>query len=186
MSKRNGPWTIQSTKQVYHSEHMDVYEDDVTQPDGKPGTYATVHPKPGVAVLPIDDEGQVYLTRQFRYVVGRESLEVASGGREEGEPAQAAAKREIREELGIEAEEWLDLGVMDVDTSIIRSPVALFVARGLTFTETEREGTETIKTEKLPLADAVQRVMDGEITHSVSCVLLLKAVRRLGEAGGQG
>ncbi len=82
---------------------------------------------------------------------------------------------EAREELGIEAEEWLDLGMVDLDTSIVRCPVRLFLARRLTFTETEREGSETIKSVKLPLERAAQMVMESAITHGPSCAVILKA-----------
>lgn len=178
MTKR-GPWTVEATAEKFHNAFMTVKEDEVIQPDGKPGSYATVAMKPGVSVLPMAADGTVYLTRQFRYAVARESLEVASGSLEEGEDPHAGAQREVREELGIEADEWVSLGHMDMDTSIVHNEVHLFLARGVTFTETEREGTETIKTMKLPLAEAVQKVMDSEITHGPSCVLLLKAAHYL-------
>ncbi len=175
MVRKHGPWTIQDTTQKYCNSFIDVYEDQVLKPNGQPGTYATVMMKPGVAVLPVDRDGMVYLTRQFRYALGRESIEVVSGGLDENEPPLEAAQREVREELGIEADEWLDLGVVDVDTSIVRCPVRLFLAKRLTFTSPQREGTETIETVKIPFDEAVQMVMESAITHGASCLLILKA-----------
>jgi len=182
--KKNGPWTILESAVKYRGKFILVEEAQVIQPDGEPGEYATVTMKPGVCILPVDDEGNVYLTTQFRYAVGRDSIEVCAGSVDEGEEPRAAAEREAREELGIEAEEWIDLGSFDLDTSVIHCPVSLFAARGLSFGETEQEGTETIRPLKLPLDEAVRKVMDSEITHGPSCVLILKAARALEAQAG--
>lgn len=175
MARQHGPWTIQDTAQKYQNSFIDVCEDQVVRPDGQPGTYATVTMKPGVAILPVDGDRAVYLTRQFRYAIAKESIEVVSGAIDENEPPLEAAQRELREELGIEADEWKDLGMMNLDTSIIRGPLHLFLAQRLTFIEAQPEGTETIETVKMPFDDAVEMVMASAITHGPSCVLILKA-----------
>lgn len=175
MERRNGPWTVLGSEPKYRNDFIEVVEDRVRRPDGQPGSYATVAMKPGVAVLVVDRDGTAVLVRQFRYALGRESVEVASGGVDEGEEPPEAARREAREELGVEAEEWTDLGCIDLDTSIVRCPVSLFLARGLRWTETQREGTEAMSTLKVPFAEALRMVEDGRITHAPSCVLLLRA-----------
>jgi ADP-ribose pyrophosphatase YjhB (NUDIX family) len=175
MEQKNGPWTIQKTHQKYQNSFINVCEDQVVQPDGQPGMYATVKMKPGVAILPIDSDRNVYLIRQFRYALGKESIEVVCGAVEENEPWQEAAQREIEEEVGIKASELIDLGIVDLDTSIVRCPVQMFLAKQLALTETHQEGTETIKTLHIPLNTAVKMVMDNVITHAPSCVLILKA-----------
>lgn len=178
MEKKHGPWTIKGTTELYRDEFIAVYADSVIRPDGKPGTYATVQMKPGVSVLPFEGDGTVYLTRQFRYAAGAESIEAVSGG-VDGEDVLEAAKKELHEELGIEAAELISLGRMDMDTSIVKSPVSLFLARGLKFTEAEQEGTERIEPFKTTLEQAVGMVLRSEITHSPSCVLILKAAHFL-------
>jgi len=175
MAQKHGPWTIQETTQKYQNSFINVHEDQVLQPDGQPGMYATVKMIPGVAILPIDSDRIVYLTRQFRYALGKESIEVVCGAIEEDEPPFEAAQREVQEELGIKAEEWIDLGVFDLDTSIVHCPVYLFLTKHLSFTQTNQEGTETIEKLRMPLDAAVQMVMDSKITHAPSCVLILKA-----------
>jgi ADP-ribose pyrophosphatase len=117
----------------------------------------------------------VYLTRQFRYALGQESLEVVSGAVGANEPILEAARRELREEVGIAADAWTALGRVDPDTSIVREPVWLFLAEHLRFISPEPEGTESIQLVKLPGAEAVRQVLVGGITHAPSCVLILKA-----------
>lgn len=174
MEKRNGDWIIKGSKRIFNNDFFEVNEDDVLQPDGQPGKYATVKMLPGVAMLPIDDEGNVYLTNQFRYAVCCHSLETPCGGNEEGD-AESAAKRELKEELGIEDAEIHSIGRVEIDTSIVISPIEMFIARKLKFGKPDREGTEDIKTVKLKFEEAVEKVMNGEIKNALSCVLILKA-----------
>jgi ADP-ribose pyrophosphatase len=117
----------------------------------------------------------VHLTRQFRYALGHESLEVVRGATEADEAPLVAARRELGEELGIAAGAWTPLGRVDPDTAKLRSPVWLFLAERLTFSEADQEGTETIRSVKLPFTEAVRQVLLSGITHAPSCVLILKA-----------
>jgi 8-oxo-dGTP pyrophosphatase MutT (NUDIX family) len=174
MGRKNGNWTIKHTRKIFENDFFKVFEDEVIQPDGKDGKYATIRFVQGAAVLPLDDDGFIYLTKQFRYALGREDLEVVSGAIEDENPSEAA-RREAREELGIEAEEWTDLGVIESDTSITNSTAHLFLARKLSFKEPEREGTEQIETVKMKFEDALEKVMSGEITHGQTVALILKA-----------
>ena len=176
MEQKNGPWTIRYTESKYNDEHIEVFVDTVKKPNGEPGTYATVQLKRGVAVLPMDAAGNVYLTRQFRYAIGQESIEVISGGVEKGEKPLVAAQREAKEELGIEGTDWIEMGYFHLETSIIKGPVYLYLLRGVSFTDTDPDDTEDIKRLKLSLEEATKKVRGNEITHGPSCVLILKAI----------
>jgi 8-oxo-dGTP pyrophosphatase MutT (NUDIX family) len=175
MTKKNGKWTVLDTEKKFENEFFTVLEDKVLKPDGQPGTYAMINYKPGVSILPIDEKDNIYLTSQFRYALGRKDLEVASGAMDEGEEPLEAAKREVKEELGISAGTWAAMGWIQSDTSITNSKAYLFTARHLRFDEPEREVTEDIETVRMPLAEAYQKVTDGEITHDQTVVLILKA-----------
>jgi ADP-ribose pyrophosphatase len=176
--KKHGPWRIKNTREVYRDPWVGLTVDEVVRPDSTPGTFSVVHIKPGISVVAMDDEGVVYLTEEFRYAVGRMSLEVVSGGVEDGEEPLAAARRELKEELGIEASEWTDLGRADPFTSMVLSPARLFLARKLSFGEHDPDGSEQIRCVPMPLAEAVQAVLDSRITHSPSCLAILKAAWR--------
>lgn len=168
-------WELKHSEIKYKNPWISVREDKVIRPDGKDGIYGVVEMVPGVSVLPLDDEGYVYLAKEFRYAIEQDSIEVASGGIDAGETPLEAAKRELREELGIEAHNWIDLGHMNPFTSVIKSPAALYLARNIRFSDANPEGTEIIDIVKITLEDAVRMVMDSEITHGQSCVLILKA-----------
>lgn len=182
--KEHGPWKVLASREVYRDAWLTLTADEVIRPDGEPGTFAVVQAKAGVSVLALDDDRTVHLTEEFRYAVGRPSLEVVSGGREPTEDALSAAQRELKEELGIEASEWTDFGTLDPTTSMVVSPVRLFLARSLRVGQSAREGTEQIRRVRLPLGEALDAVLDGRITHAPSCVLLLRAARAVGPTAG--
>src|SRR5215212_2682865 len=112
MGRKHGDWTVESSERLYADEFAEVWVDEVRRPGVEPARRVTMRMKEGVAVLALDAEGFAHLVRTFRYAVGKESVEVVQGGTEEGEETRAAARRELKEELGIEAETWVDLGLL--------------------------------------------------------------------------
>ena len=170
-----GPWTIVQSKEVYRDAWMTVRQDNVVRPDGLPGTYSTVYIKPGVCVIPVDENGTCYLTKEFHYAVGRETVEGISGGIEEGETPEFAATRELEEEVGIIAGRLVPLGTVDPLTAAVLSPTKLFLASDLRFTQTKMESTECIERVEMPFHEVVRMAIESEITHGPSCVAILKA-----------
>lgn len=175
MERKHGPWIIKETVSKYKNPWIEVNEDQVIRPDGKPGIFGTVKMKSGISVLAVDEEGFGYLTSEFHYALGKNSIETVSGAIDENEKPLDAAKRELEEELGIRADEWINLGIVHPFTSVIDSPAYLFLARKLRFTKRRLEGTEKITCKKIALQDAIQMVLDSKIIHGPSCVLILKA-----------
>ena len=172
--KRHGPWQINKSHDIYRDPWISVRKDDVIRPDGKPGTYSVVNLKPGVCVLAMDDERNVFLTEEFHYGVGRTTVEAVSGGIEKSESALNTAKRELKEELGIEADHWTDLGVVDPFTANVVSPTSMFLARGLHFGNQQLEGTELIQCVQIGFDEAVAKVLASTISHAPTCVVILK------------
>lgn len=183
MNKKHGPWTIKATQRKYDSKLIQLDEDEVIKPDGSRGTYATVRMKDGVSVLAVDEDGTAYFAKEFRYALGRENLEVVGGAIEEGEELAESARRELREELGIEAEEFTPLGTAQYATSLLRSESALFLARRLRFVEKHGDPSERIETVEMPLAEAVERALSGDFIHAPTCILVLRAREFLRRSG---
>lgn len=178
---QHGPWKILNSQVIYTDPWTELRKDEVIRPDGKHGTHTIVRIKPGVCVLAIDSKNNVHLTDEFHYAIGRNSLEAVSGGIDPGESPLETARRELREELGIEAGEWIEAGLVDPFTTSLMSPTRLFLARRLSFVASEPEGTELIRRVEMPLAEAERLIIQGEITHAPSVVLILKARRILAE-----
>ncbi len=170
----HGPWQIVQSHSIYRDPWIDVRKDDVVRPDGNPGIHSVIRLKPGITVLALDAAGFVYLTEEFHYAVGRLTLEGVSGGIDELEDAPTAARRELREELGIEAARWRDLGSIDPFTTNVVSPTRLYLAQELAHCDSAPEGTERIRTVKIPFHEALAMVLDGRITHAPTCVVILK------------
>ncbi|MEM7455101.1 MAG: NUDIX hydrolase [Planctomycetota bacterium] len=177
--KPHGPWKIKKTDDVYQDAFIHVWLDQVVRPDGKDGQHVVVTMKPGVCVLAIDDNNNVHLTSEFHYGVGRVSLEAVSGGIEPGEDPDLTARRELQEELGLEAANWEYLTTVDPFTTIVVSPTRLYIATGLKEVERDLEGTEQIERVTLSLDEAIARIASGEITHAPTCVGLLMAAAKL-------
>lgn len=173
--KTKGSWKVVSSKTVYKNPWMTVREDSVIRPDGKPGIFGVATLLPGSSVLPITDDGYVYITEEYRYGVERDSIEAASGGMDKNETPLETAKRELLEETGLIADEWINCGMVDPLTSVIVAPQYLFIAKGLKQGEAKPEETELIKIHKIMFDDLYQMVIDGKITHAPTCVLILQA-----------
>ncbi len=173
--QKRGPWTVLSSKIVYQNPWMSVREDEVTRPDGTPGIYGVMSTGGGVFVLPIDDEGNVYLVKDFQYGVGSVEISTVAGGIDEGS-VEDNARRELAEEAGIIAGQLTPLGVVHPYTSIGNGSQYLFLARDLSFVTPHREGTELMmEVLKVPFAQAVEWALDGTITVATSVVCILRA-----------
>ena len=168
MGRKHGEWTVESSERLYADDFAEVWVDEVSRPGAGRSRRVTMRMKEGVAVLALDAEGFAHLVETFRYAVGKYSIEAVQGGVEEGEGFERAARRELKEELGIEAEEFLDLGLVDAITSQVYSPARIYLARGLRFGEPDTEETEDLKPVKVEFEEAVRMVMDGEITQGIS------------------
>jgi ADP-ribose pyrophosphatase len=176
----HGPWRILQSREAYRDPWVNLRRDEVIRPDGQPGSYCVVGVKPGVCVVAVDDRGTMHLTEEFHYGVGRVTIEAVSGGVEVGEAAAEAAERELREELGITARRWIDLGTVDPFTANVVSPTRLFLARDLQFGPPETDGGEIIRPYPIPMRAAVDAVLESRITHAPSAVAILKAHLMLG------
>jgi len=169
-----GPWTRTGSRLIYKNSWLKVREDKVIGPNKKPNIFGVVEQIGGVSVVPVDAKGNVYLTKEFHYGVGRNSIEVISGGSDKGESLLDTAKRELMEETGLTAKKWTYLGVIDPLTTILSSPNHMYLAENLTQNKFTPEENEILEIIQVPFKKAFRMVMDSKITHGASCVAILK------------
>jgi len=169
---RNGRRTTYENRWLRFEAH------DMVHPNGVAGEHGVViAPRPSATV--VLDGDTVVLARQARYAVDRVILEIVKGGAEDGEDAQAAAQRELREELGLEAARWDELGIVYEIPSIMQEPIALFLARDVRAVASAPEDVETIVAVRMPFRDALRAAGRGEIADAVTGAALLRAAQRL-------
>jgi 8-oxo-dGTP pyrophosphatase MutT (NUDIX family) len=148
----------------------------VINPSGNPGIYGVVHFKNvAVGILPLDEENNTWLVGQYRYTLDQYHWEIPEGGCPVGSDPLETAKRELLEETGIYAREWTQIIDLHTSNSVTDEYGVAYVARGLTFGEAAPEETEELQIKKVPFAEALRMVMDGEITDVLSQVTIMKA-----------
>ena len=169
------PWTILSSTSVYDNNWINLTEFNVINPAGGEGIYGKVHFKNrAVGIVPIDNQGNIYLVGQFRFALDDFSWEIPEGGSPFHEDILDSAKRELKEETGIEAGNWQKLLDIHLSNSVSDEVGNIFLATGLSFTEAEPEETEEIHVRKLPFEEAYEMVINGEITDSMSIAGILR------------
>jgi 8-oxo-dGTP pyrophosphatase MutT (NUDIX family) len=181
---RSNPWTTLASRPVYENPWIAVREDSVLRPDGRPGIYGVVHFKSlAVGVLPVDDRGRVWLVGQFRYPLGRYSWEIPEGGGHGDETPEDTARRELREETGLEAGRLERIATSHLSNSVSDELAVVFRATELIAGPSTPEGSERIEVRLVEWDEAWAMLRRGEITDSMTVIALLhEAVRRAGGA----
>jgi 8-oxo-dGTP pyrophosphatase MutT (NUDIX family) len=175
VSEKN-PWRRLSTEVVFENPWIQVSDDQVLNPAGNPSRYGRVHFKNrAIGILPVDENGDTYLVGQFRYTIDAYSWEIPEGGGAFGVAPLEEARRELREETGLEADSWEVLFEVDLSNSVTDESGVIFLARDLRQGVARPEETEILKLKKISLADAYTMVERGEIRDSMSITALLKA-----------
>lgn len=179
-----GPFQLISTRQVYTNPWISVREDRVIRPGGSEGIFGVIEMMAGSSVLALTAQNEVYLAKEYKYGIQRDSIELMSGGLDPDESPLEAAKRELREEFGLEAREWISLGMINPFTNVICSPNYLYLALDVVEKfEPSPDPGEKIEILKMPLQQVVDMVMNNEITNGSSCTLILKAYYYLQHCG---
>ncbi|MGY2084726.1 NUDIX domain-containing protein [Blastococcus sp. SYSU DS0539] len=176
-------YRVLATEPVYEGRVIRLAKDTVAMPGGGDSVREVVHHPGAVAVVALDDEGNVVLLRQYRHPVGNYLWELPAGLRDaDGEPPLETAKRELAEETRLAAQRWSLLTTHYSSPGFCDEMVLVYLAEGLSdvdrpegFTVEHEELDMTV--ERVPLGDAVQRVFDGDIRNAAAVVGLLAAAQ---------
>jgi ADP-ribose pyrophosphatase len=135
------------------------------------------------AIVPVDAGKNVYLVRQFRAPLEKVTFEIPAGKLDKsGEDRLQAAKRELREETGFQAENWTKLTDLATTPGFCTEVISIYLATGLSAGETDFDEDEFLNLVKMPLSEADDMVMRGEICDSKTVCGILMATRVLEHA----
>lgn len=164
-----------NSTQLYNGRIIKLYNDEITLPDGNSAYREYVRHPGGVCVVPLTDKNEVMLVRQYRYVYGQEIIEIPAGKRDGSqEDTLEGAKRELKEELGITAEQFVFLGELYPTPGYTDEVLYMYAARGLSFGKTCPDEDEFIEPEKIHINTLTDMIMKGEIKDAKTVAAVLK------------
>jgi 8-oxo-dGTP pyrophosphatase MutT (NUDIX family) len=173
-------WKQKSSKRIYDNPWLRLDEEDVINPAGGISHYGRIHFKNlAIGIIPLDEHNNTWLVGQYRHVPDVYSWEIPMGGGPLDIDPLESAKRELKEETGLSADYWEELMHLHTSNSVTDERGIVYVARGLSAGDTEFGETEDLQIIKLPLEEAVARVMSGEISDAISVAGLLALTQQM-------
>ena len=169
-----------TSRQVFKGRILDVRVDTVSLPNGRQSTREIVHHPGGVGILALDGENNVLTVTQYRYAYGKLLLEIPAGKLEPGEDPREAAIRELREETGASAGRFEPLGEIYPSPGYCDEIIHLYLARDLTFGDTDPDEDEFLTLWRIPFPQMVEKVLSGEVPDAKTVAAVLKAKVLLG------
>ena len=162
-------------KEIYGGKIIRLGLRDVELENGEKSVREIVYHNGGAGILPVDGEGNVYLVRQYRSAFESELLEIPAGKLEKGENPFEAAKRELNEETGFTAKEYISLGEYLPTVGYCTERIYIYLAKGLTSGKTHFDRDEFMSLVKLPFSEAYRMCMANEIKDGKTLIAILKA-----------
>ena len=170
---------VLSSRTAWDGGWLQVEVEQVALPDGREAEMFRVRHPGAAAIVPVDDDGQVLLLRQYRHAIGRWVLEIPAGKIDDGEEVAAGAARELEEETGYRPRELIGLGSIWTSPGFTDERIWLFLARGLESGRQDLEADELLEIERMPMEWALEMAVNGELEDGKSVSALLRARRHL-------
>lgn len=164
-----------ASERLYEGRILSLRRDTVELENGKSATREVVEHSGGVCVVPLTENGDILLVRQFRYPFGETLLEVPAGKLNPGEDPFTCGKRELLEETGAVPVEYESMGVLYPTTAYLTEKIYMYVARGLTFEQQELDDDEFLDVVRMPFEKALAMVLSNEIRDSKTQIAIMKA-----------
>ena len=149
---------------------------DIADVNGKEAWREVVHHPGASAVVAIDEDNRIIMEKQFRYALNDYLLEIPAGKLDKGEDPLVCAKRELEEETGIIASEWIRLGTIATSPGFCNEVIHLYVAKGLSKGEIHWDEDEYVEVERYTFDELLQRITEEKIKDSKSLSALLLAM----------
>jgi len=164
-----------SSEEIFKGKIVHLFRDTVRLPNGKEATREVMRHVGAAAVVPLTDEGNVILVRQYRYPFAQVMLEIPAGKLDAGEDPLDCAKRELLEETGVDAKEFVYLGAFYPSVAMLDEVIHLYLARDFSKGSAKLDADEFLHVEQRPLGEVVEQVMHGEIPDGKTQAAILKA-----------
>ena len=163
------------THEAFRGKIIRVRVDQVRLPNGRITTREVVEHPGGVGILALDEQGRAAVVKQYRYPFGRSMREIPAGKREAGEEPEQTARRELREEVGVEAAQWASLGKMIPSPGCYGETLYLYLARDLKQVGQHLDEGEFLQLEWVPFSVLKQACLEGTIVDGKTVTAVLRA-----------
>lgn len=163
-----------SSQTVFKGRIITVKKDVALLPDGSEAGREYIEHPGGVCVVPLTDKNEILMVKQFRYPYGEVVLEIPAGKKDPGEDPFTTGKRELKEETGATAKEYVELGELYPSPGYCGEIIWMYGAKGLSFGDVDPDEDEFLEVEKIPLKTAVEMIIKGEIKDAKTQSAILK------------
>ena len=165
-----------STNRIYDGRVVNLRIDKVILDNGQPATREVVEHRGAAAIVPLLEENQVVLVRQYRYPIGLNLLEIPAGTLENGESPNICARRELEEETGFKCEELNKILECYVAPGYSTEKIHFYLARRLSRSRQNPDEDERINVEIIPLTEAVNKIRKGEICDAKTICAIFRTL----------
>jgi 8-oxo-dGTP pyrophosphatase MutT (NUDIX family) len=173
---RIGPWRVKSRRTAFENPWIKIEDHRVVHPDGSPGEYGVVRfHNLAIGVLPIAENGDVWLVGQHRFPLDRYSWELPEGGGPIDDDPLRSAKRELSEETGLTAKKWLEISSFDVSNSVTDEQAICYLAWDLAIGGASPDPSESLTIKRVSFGALLAMIASGEVRDSLTVIMALTA-----------